>query len=88
MRQQVLGDVLGVTGGDEFADRLSERHVFLAAQEDAQEGRKHQRDQEEGAHGHGQRLRDEVDGCSLHSECSYHHLNLEPGHRHGEEVHA
>ena len=88
MRQQVLGDVSGVTGGDELADRLAERHVFLAAEEHAHERREHQGDEEEDAHGHGQCLCGEVDGSSLHSECSDHHLNLEAGDRDGEEVHA
>ena len=87
MREQVLGHVPGVTGGHEFADRPPEGQVLLAAQEHAHQGREHQRHQEQDAHHHRQRLRDQVDGGPLQSECGHHDLDLQPDDGDGEEMH-
>ncbi len=88
MGQQVLGHLARVAGGHELTDRPPEGRVLVAAQEDAHEGRQHQRNEEEDAHHHRQRLGGEIDAGALQSECSHHHLDLEPDHRDGQEVHA
>ena len=87
MGQQVLGHVPRVAGGHQLADGPAEGHVLLAAQEDAHEGREHQRHQEQDAHHHGERLGGQVDGGPLQPEGGHDHLDLEPGDRDGQQVH-